>query len=246
MKNLTGIYPYEKFSEEVLKIRDGAPDEPLLISTGGDFIEFTEAAFPGVPTSQLAARFTRRSPNGSGAHFDVYEQFLSPDFPWLGVFNLSGHAALKAATLPAELNRDYRERFPEPTDAAHRARRHYSQIALDGGEDIYTYQLIDRTGIVIPQLKGNLPVVHEVSPVEASRPGAFIKVAVLDDVVEEAYKATEMLSFDSVVSCLIDDVLTDGSTASFLANTGNTTFSEADIFARETAGYESSFGGKLD
>ncbi len=128
---------------------------------------------------KVYAQRNEREPEGRGAHFDVYQGFIEEDRAWIGIFNLAGSAAVKTAVLPPGLADAYFASFPEPTDEAFEARRHFSAIALGTpGVKIKEGRLKAGTGLILPQRATGPHVVHDIVPDSGTEPGRYIKMAV--------------------------------------------------------------------
>lgn len=117
-----------------------------------------------------------RAPQGRGSHFDVHLDFLRHDQPWLGIYNLSGCAAVRVFALPDHMARVYYERFPSASRQGYEWRRHYPAVALnDMTEAPATGVLVEGTGLVIPQQRDGFQWVHEIVPVVPESAGEFLK-----------------------------------------------------------------------
>jgi hypothetical protein len=152
---------------------------PVVCELGGGVLKFVQYAFPEVETSSLYAQANDREPEGRGAHFDVYGDYVEHNFHWIGIFNLAGKAALRTTVLPPELASSYFSKFPEPDDNAFEARRHYSAIALMGEDaEILEGELKPNSGLILPQRANGPHIVHDIVPTRTDDPGKFIKFVV--------------------------------------------------------------------
>jgi hypothetical protein len=152
--------------------------KPLLVQAV-KLLAFAQAAFPDTDTDKIYAQKNEREPEGRGAHFDVYQGIIEESHPWIAVFNLAGSAAIRTTTLSPALSQSYFDIFPEPTDEAFEARRHFSAIALSTpGAEISGGTLEADTGLILPQRVGGPHIVHDIVPITKSNPGRYIKMAV--------------------------------------------------------------------
>lgn len=153
--------------------------QAVLCELGGGLLKFAEAAFPDADNSDIYAQHNEREPEGRGAHFDVYGDYVKKEYQWIGIFNLAGKAAVSTLVLPPELASSYFVSFPEPDDNAFEARRHYSAIALmTPGAKILTGRFNPATGLVLPQRKHGPHIIHDVVPSDKDNPGKFVKLVV--------------------------------------------------------------------
>lgn len=189
-------------SQERLRV-----DEAVrLCHLGGGVIKFAETIFPGISATDIQAEVYEREPEGRGAHFDVYDETLVEEFPYLGVFNLDGEVEVTAAELPDDLAKIYFERFPEPNDTAFKARRDFSSIALNLPDTkIYKGTMEAGSGMVLLQNKEGPHIIHNVVPRDPSLPGKFIKLVYtsgspqFQDVLEK----TALRPLDEVLSAAV-------------------------------------------
>lgn len=175
-----------ELAEAVQAIR--AEDEPhaFMCELGGGLLRFANAAFPGAGEAKVFAQPNEREPEGRGAHFDVYADFIEEAYPWIGIFNLVGRATVKTTVLAPGLADNYFASFPDPTDEAFEARRHYSSIALAASNaKVYEGIFQAGTGLVLPQRKQGPHIVHDVIPNDGTVPGGYIKL-VVPSTTEEA------------------------------------------------------------
>lgn len=151
-----------------------------IIDDCPDILSFAESAFPEDSIQDIYAQKFQREHGGRGAHFDVYGEYLKR--PYLATYNLEDAAKIKWLDLPIELTRDYFSSYPEPTDAAKDARRHYSAIALGRPDAIIAEDEIEpKDGFIIPQYDHKLievpPTIHDIRP-KGHNPGSFVKLVV--------------------------------------------------------------------
>jgi hypothetical protein len=93
-----------------------------------------------------------REPKGRGAHFDVYDALLNPDYPWVALFNLAGEAVVSVFRLPDQLARRYALNYPVASEKAYVARRGMAKEAL-GDSSVHPDKgmLLPGCGLIIPQ-----------------------------------------------------------------------------------------------
>jgi hypothetical protein len=180
-------------------------DESLFAaSLGRGVLKFASSTFPGSLSSEVYAQESQREPEGKGAHFDVYEDLLDPERPWLGVYNLAGNISVRAALLPPELQLSYRHSFSATSEEAKSARINYSSIALlDPKTEIRSIELAEHTGLVILQKKDAPYVVHDISPLNTSEPGFYVKL-VKPDSTKTSRSNLERVGFRT-----LDDYVTE-------------------------------------
>jgi len=166
----------EELTKAVLEIRNSDFNQLLVCKLGGSIVRFASSVFPGEEETELYANtFTRN--DSIGPHFDVYGDWLDEKFPWVGVYNLAGNAHVETTPLADDLAVIYRRMYPDRTDEASVARRHFGAIALgDPAIDATKFDLKPGIGMVFPQRPGGLEVVHEVTPKANSKPGKFLKI----------------------------------------------------------------------
>ena len=177
----------------------------FLAQLGRGTIRFAAAAFPNVSIDQVYAQFNERESEGRGPHFDIYNEGLDDNYPWLGVYNLAGACAVSAAKLPDDMAKQYAELYPEPNEAAHTARRHYGALVL-GAETsrVGTGTLEPDMGLVLPQRSEGPHIIHEIVPKDPADPGSFIKMIVPRNDTDNL----ELLGEQGFV--LLDELLTGG------------------------------------
>jgi hypothetical protein len=120
-----------------------------------------------------------REPQGRGAHFDVYDKFLDPQFPWVALFNLAGDATVSTIRLPDELAKHYALTHPEASDEAYTERRRLAKEALEQ-PNVHPEEglLLAGNGLVIPQQSSGPEWVHHIVPMLPQCPGRFVKFLV--------------------------------------------------------------------
>lgn len=175
--------------EAIGKINSEDPT-PLVTELKDGILGFAEAMFGRIDRDQIYAQKFLRDAKGRGAHFDVYNNFINETHPAIGVYNLTGHALLRAFVLRRKLQEYYDETYPEPTDAAFEARREISSLALsEAGITVMEARIRPGVGMVFPQFRDGRHLVHEVVPMrpgttdrlpsfETSQGGSFIKLVV--------------------------------------------------------------------
>ena len=169
-------------------------DEVTLCTLGGGVLQFIDSVFPEADRDLLLIQKFQREPDGHGPHFDLYNDYLNEEFPWIATLNLTSEANIRSTVLPEDLANAYLMRYPEPNREAFDARRVISRFALDAPEaDVWVGYLDVGTSLLLPQHRGGPHIVHEVVPAVSGDPGEFIKAFVADkDSVEflnsEGYK----------------------------------------------------------
>lgn len=170
-------------SAQQLALREGmskyitAEHSIAILDLGRGLLKFTESTFPDAASDKIYAKPQQREPAGKGPHFDVYDDLVAEDFPWLGIYNFAGTVSVKAALLPQNLTDHYRKKFPEPSKAAHIAREQYSFTAFCQHDLPQVHgTLSPHTGLVIAQRKDLAPVIHELTPINTADPGNYVKL----------------------------------------------------------------------
>jgi len=154
-------------------------DNAVLCELGGGLLRFTEATFLGVDPDRIYAQPNEREPEGRGPHFDVYANYVDQEHRWIGIYNLAGRTTVKTTVLAPELADIYFKTFPEPTDVAFEARRHFAEIALATPmAKIYTGRLDPGVGLLLPQRAEGPHIIHDIIPDDIQDPGKFIKLVV--------------------------------------------------------------------
>ncbi len=166
-----------KLREEIAHIEDA--QNIVLADLEGGLINFSKVIFGDVSASVIFAQKQQREAEGIGPHFDVHDDLVDNRYPFVGVFNLSGENKVRAVKLPDELAKIYRDTFPDADDAAYDARRHFGAIAFEApNADVVEGRLSPGMGLVIPQGIHATQIVHEVTPLNPSMPGEFIKLTI--------------------------------------------------------------------
>lgn len=167
-----------RVTEVVTGISNGNYNDLALIELEGGIMQYANIAFKGLSATTILAKKVTREATGRGPHFDAYDgSLLHPDYPYIGLYNLSGTASVTTAHLQKELADAYWRDFPEATDEAHAARRHFGFVAIAAaGENRAEGTLKPRTAFVLPQNHAQSPIVHNVVPTDPENPGQFIKL----------------------------------------------------------------------
>lgn len=195
-----------KSSQDVHQALNGVvweqKNEIVLLELDGGLTTFADVAFRGLGFSRILAKKVEREAEGRGPHFDVYDDLLHPEFPYIGLYNLTGPAHVTATALPKDMADAYRRDYPSHSEAAAEARRKFGFVALAlAGNTMFTGNLKPRTGLILPQIIEE-PLVHEVLPYEPSNPGSFIKLVVANSKIG----AAELLGDNDYIS--LDELLT--------------------------------------
>lgn len=179
-QSIAVFYEPETLSSRVTDYRQELGQEIIMLGElGGGVLRFAGAAFPEADVDNIYAQYNERQSEGRGPHFDIYDEGLSEDYPWLGVYNLAGTCAVQAAIMPRNLNAEYARLYPEPTEEAYEARRHLGALVLDSPlSEVYKGTLRPDRGLILPQSKNGPHIVHEVVPEDSANPGNFIKMVV--------------------------------------------------------------------
>ncbi len=138
------------------------PDVPIVAQLPS--LEEFVAAVYGDDTTELMVQSVIRPQRGIGAHWDIHDPYVDPERPFVATYNRRGAAMLRATVLDDLLLQRYNEAFPEPTLEARAARRHYSNFAFKTAELTYQAQITPGTGLIIPQVQGALPLIHNITP----------------------------------------------------------------------------------
>jgi hypothetical protein len=165
----------------LVRIRRGDEKQgPLIWDLHAGLLAFLSSAFPQAPRSILYGQVFTREPMGRGAHFDVYDGLLHPEFPWVALFNLEGDAVVTVCRLPQAQAAAYERAYPEASDAAYAERRRVSdEVLADPAARPSKGYLLAGSGLIIPQLRGGADWIHNIVPVQAQSPGRFVKFAAL-------------------------------------------------------------------
>lgn len=167
------------FSEAVGEVKSGAKNELILGKWSGGLLEFAGVAFPGVEPDDIFVKRHEREATGRGAHFDAYKEFVDPQLPWAGHYNLSGEATIETVVLPDDLAKVYETRYPVQDEKSAQARRHLSRFALEAPDaDVGTGRLLARSRFVLPVRPEGPYIVHDIVPVDSEKPGSFVKLIV--------------------------------------------------------------------
>ncbi len=151
----------------------------LLTNLGSGAVRFALAAFPKATLNSIYGQNNERSSEGRGPHFDIYNKGLSSKYPWLGVYNLAGSCTVSAAIMPDALAVEYNNLYPEPTEEAYGARRHFGAIVLNAAAtNVYRGIMKPDMGLVLPQRPQGPNIIHEVVPDDPKNPGSFIKLII--------------------------------------------------------------------
>jgi hypothetical protein len=164
------------------RIRRGEQQGPVIWEPHTGLLEFLRSAFPKVQESTLYGQVFIREPQGRGAHFDVYDDLLDVNYPWVALFNLAGEAVVTVCRLPPQLAERYARTHPDPSDEAYEERRRIADEAL-ASSSVHREKgmLYAECGLIIPQQRSGPEWVHHVAPTHAENPGRFVKFAVVRD-----------------------------------------------------------------
>ena len=104
-----------------------------------------------------------------GPDFDVYEEHLDADFPFVASYNSWGRATLFATLLAEDLRQSSDTRSTDNESLGREYRKDFSRIAMiDARSDteypLNTSDLTEGMAAIIPQVEGELSVVHEIKP----------------------------------------------------------------------------------
>jgi hypothetical protein len=188
--------------EYIEKTQSGVEHMPAITMLGDSVLDFARCVFPGTTPGSVYAQYRDREYQGKGAHFDVYDERLQQDHQRIGVYNLAGSCAVRAAILPPALSETYDALFPEATHEAKLARRHLSEVAfLTPGVEVRNGQMDPSWGLILPQHVGGPDIVHAITPFISNDPGSYIKLLVPDHqnfdsvtaIKEEGYQPLDKL-----------------------------------------------------
>lgn len=161
------------------RIRRGHDQGPVTWELRTGIVGFLNSVFPGGQGLPLYGQVFVREPRGRGAHFDIYDDHLHADFPWVALFNLAGDAVVSVCRLPESLAERYALAYPEPSVAASAERRRLADEAFAAGPvQPEKGMLLAGSGLIIPQQSYGPEWVHNVVPLHAQNPGRFIKLIV--------------------------------------------------------------------
>ncbi len=157
------------------------PDRPIVAKLPS--LEEYVAAVYGDNTASLMAQSIIRPDRGIGAHWDIHSPYVDTERPFVATYTRRGFAALRATQLRERLHMDYVERYPEPTAEARAARRAYSNLSFKTADVIYKADITPGTGLIVPQVPGVLPLVHDIAPASiypswADDSGEFVKLVI--------------------------------------------------------------------
>lgn len=168
---------------EVLeRLRQGNREQgPLIWDLTTGLLGFLTSVFPQVQISTLYGQVFTREPKGRGAHFDVYDNLLQADFPWVALFNLAGDAVVSVCRLPDHLAERYALAHPEASDEAYVERRRLAEeVFADSSIQPQKGILLAGRGLLIPQLRNGPEWIHSIVPLNEENPGRFVKFAVVE------------------------------------------------------------------
>lgn len=180
MLRIEELQPITQPSELAVAIGglDPQAPKPLLTQLGGGVLRFSEAVFPDIDRDRVYAQKFIREFTGKGAHFDVYNDFVDEEHPLIGVYNLTGHAVLRAVALSQDLQEYYDKQYPHPTDEAFERRKQVGDLTLsEPGITVMEGKIEPGIGMIFPQFRLGRHLVHDVVPTK-SEVGSFIKLAV--------------------------------------------------------------------
>lgn len=174
----------------------------LLVELDGGLLRFSERVFPDADTGHVYAQKFQREAEGIGPHFDLYGSLVDSEYPYLGVYNLRGENDLKTVKLPDDLAKSYAENYPEANNEAYEARRHFGAIALGSPRlDVATGRFNPGMGLIFPQSERGAQIVHEVTPLDSSEPGEFVKLTVpLDEAATDKIEEIGYITLDELVT----------------------------------------------
>jgi hypothetical protein len=202
----------ERVTEVVTQISSGELNDLTLIELDGGIMQYADLAFRGLSSQAVLAKKVTREATGRGPHFDAYGDLINPDYPYIGLYNLVGTADVTTAHLQKELAEAYRRDFPNPTEEAHAARRHFGFVAIAAAGDYKAVGVLKpRTAFVLPQTHANLPVVHDVVPTDPENPGEFIKLlatppskAAQDFLKEDGYQSLDEVATQALGGTIVE------------------------------------------
>jgi hypothetical protein len=161
------------------RIRRGEEQGPVIWELHTGFLEFLKSVFPRGENSRVYGQVFIREPKGRGAHFDVYDNLLHPNYPWVALFNLAGDAVVSVCRLPDQLAKRYALAHPEASDEAYAERRRIADEALaDSSARPEKGMLLPGCGLIIPQQLSGPKWIHDVVPLREENPGRFVKFVV--------------------------------------------------------------------
>jgi len=175
--NMTSAGSEAALSRSLNCIHTDKTQGPAIWDLHAGLLTFLRTVFHDAAPQTLFAQIFDREPKGRGAHFDVYDPLLHPDFPWVALFNLTGDSTVSAFPLPEALSHRYDNEHPTPDEAAYAARR---QLVAEALADPHIRpekgMLLPGCGLIIPQRQHGPDWVHDIIPMHEDNPGRFIKV----------------------------------------------------------------------
>ena len=183
------------------------PDRPIVAKL--PTLEAYVDAVYGDDTASLMAQSILRPHRGIGAHWDIHSPYVDTERPFVATYTRRGFAALRATQLRERLHMDYIERYPKPTVEARAARRAYSKLALKTAEVIYKADITPGTGLIVPQVLGASPLVHNILPEPiypswANDNGEFVKLVTPSE-ANDAHTAHQREGYRSYDDFLADE-----------------------------------------
>lgn len=162
------IYPHNLHNR--VQLIPEFPDRPIL-ADGMDESTYVNAVFGDVDPDELYIKEVNRPFEGIGPHFDIHNNLVSKEYPFVVTYNIRGMATLRATALSDALDEYYKSRYPVATNNAKIARRHVGALALlDPSSTVYEGRIASRTGLIIPQVAGETPLIHDIVPSVRMRP----------------------------------------------------------------------------
>jgi hypothetical protein len=164
------------------RIRRGEAEQgPVIWELHTGLLAFLRSVFAEVQNSTLFGQVFTREPKGRGAHFDVYDDLLDADFPWVALFNLAGDAVVSVHRLPDSLAERYALAHPKASDEAYAERRRIAdELLADSTVHPEKGILLSGCGLIIPQQRSGPDWVHNIVPLHEQNPGRFVKFAVVE------------------------------------------------------------------
>ena len=161
------------------------PDKPIVTQTNS-VEDFVKGVFGDIEHTNLFVNTKVRMGSGIGPHFDVYENDINPEYPFVATYNTVGYATLRATALDSHLVDYYKTKYPEPTQEAWAERRALCGLAFAYPvNSVYEAAITPGTGLIIPQNDSHY-VAHNVLG-ELNGPydiGRFLKFSVPDNKAE--------------------------------------------------------------
>lgn len=145
------------------------PGRPILAESTSE-TTFVQGVFGEIDPEELLVKEVGRPQEGIGPHFDLHDDLVNPEHPFIATYNIHGEATLRATALPKELWDYYKSQYPEATEQAKIARRHLGALALmDPTSTVYKGTVRKGTGLIIPQVVGEPPLIHNIAPLSRHR-----------------------------------------------------------------------------